>query len=131
MPQARERERESHKSLHTVSRNVPVGIWGFGEQRVGRERERRVRASGTGRIAKRRARERGEKERNPACNFSDVGKRKEMAYAEGEDGLIIYTERPTGASAIINGPRVRAPWYDASFLRGFMWLLSLQSLQGK
>lgn len=43
------------------------------------------------------------KERKAACNFSDVRKRKEMAYAEGEDGLIIYTERPTGANAIING----------------------------
>lgn len=26
-----------------------------------------------------------------------------MAYAEGEDGLIIHTNRPTGANTIING----------------------------
>lgn len=60
------------------------------------------------------------KRKIPVCNFSDVRKCKETAYAEGEDGLIIHTDRPTGASTIINDATcaralIRA---RASFARG-------------
>lgn len=77
---------------------------------------------GTERIVKRQAGEttaRGGKRKIPACNFSDVRKRKETAYAEGEDGLIIHTDRPTGASTIINDATcarvVRGRWYGRVF----------------
>lgn len=69
------------------------------------------------------------KKKDPACNFSDVRKRKEMAYAEGEDGLIIYTGPSNWRECDNKRCDVYecARWYDASLRGGFMWLLPLCS----
>lgn len=47
-----------------------------------RRNTQRVRASGTKRIVKRRVRDRRKKKKDLGYNFSDMRKRKEMAYAE-------------------------------------------------
>lgn len=101
---------KSHKRLRTVSRPEKrrrrySGVLASGAAGSRREREHTVCVRKWNQEDCKETNARPEeKERNAACNFSDVRKRKEMAYAEGEDGLIIYTERPTGANAIINGP---------------------------
>lgn len=94
-----------------------------------RRNARRVRASGTKRIVKRRVWDRG-KRKIPRVILATCVNVKRWHTPRGWRWFNNIHDRPTGANAIINGVTYMSASADTT-RDGVMWLLSLQSLRGK